>query len=94
MARTYDANGETWTVRLSDETPHEGVRPLIFHCESNTSRGWRVVEVSVDEYAGDDRIDGLSEGELGQLFDRSQPFDFAHDPKALEGHIGDSGASR
>lgn len=89
----YEANGHSWDVSLSDERPREGVRPLVFRCTDNTSRGWRVVEVPVDEFP-DERVEGLSTSELDALFDRSQPFDYAHDPKAVEGHIGDSGAGR
>lgn len=90
---TYKANGESWDVSLSEERPREGVRPMIFRCTSNTSRGWRVVEVPESDYTAE-RVDALSTDELDSLFDRSQPFDFAHDPKAVEGHIGDTGVDR
>ena len=43
--RTYAANDEKWDVYLSEEQPRDGLRPLIFHCTTNTSYGWRVVEV-------------------------------------------------
>ncbi|NIP80691.1 MAG: hypothetical protein GWM90_16310 [Gemmatimonadetes bacterium] len=87
--RTYEANDETWDVYLSEERPHEGVRPLVFHCTTNTSHGWRVVEVPEDEY-GAGRIAELSDEELDALFERSQPFDYPHDRKAREGSIGDT----
>lgn len=87
---SYEANGETWDVSLSDEEPREGIRPLLFRCTSNTSRGWRVVEVPAAEYP-DGRLDDLSTADLDALFERSQPFDYTHDPKAEEGHVGDTG---
>lgn len=90
---TYRADGERWDVSLSHEAPHEGVRPLIFRCVTNSSRGWRVVEVPATEYP-DGREAELSTAELDALYERSQPFDYAHDPKAREGHIGDGGAGR
>ena len=89
----YKAKGERWEVSLSEETPKAGVRPLLFRCTSNSSRGWRVVEVPASEYSPG-RLDELSDDELDSLFDRSQPFDFTHDPEAVEGHIGDTGGGR
>jgi hypothetical protein len=87
----YVANGERWDVYLSEETPLEGVRSLIFHCTSNSSNGWRVAEVPAAEYGTQESLDGLDEAELDELFARSQPFDYSHDPKAHERHIGDPG---
>lgn len=89
----HKAEGERWVVTLSEERPHEGTRPLIFRCDTNSSRGWRVVEVTAGDWS-DERVESLSSSELSELFDRAQPFDYAHDPKAVEGHIGDSGTSR
>lgn len=87
--RTFEANNQSWSVYLSDERPHEGVRPLVFHCTSNSSFGWRVVEVPAGEF-GDDRLSEMPDSELGELFERSQPFDYPHDPKAREDAIGDT----
>lgn len=87
----YDADGERWDVYLSDEEPRDGLGSLIFHCTSNSSHGWRVVEVPAGEYEAADAVERLEDDELGKLFERSQPFDYAHDPKAMEDHVGDSG---
>ena len=90
MAITYDdVQGDTWRVYLGEDPPHEGVLPLIFHCTTNPSNGWRVVEVPESEYSGD-RVDGLKEPELEELFARAQPFDFVHDEKAKENVVGDT----
>jgi hypothetical protein len=86
----YDADGERWDVYLSKEAPTEGVRSLIFHCESNSSHGWRVAEVPASELDSDRALEELDDDRLDEIYARSQPFDFAHDPKALEDHIGDS----
>lgn len=87
----YEADGERWDVYLSDETPHDGVRSLIFHCTSNSSNGWRVAEVPEAEYESPESLERLDEADLDELFARSQPFDYAHDPSAHERHIGDPG---
>lgn len=89
----YKGGGERWDVSLSEEAPRGGMRPLIFRCTTNTSRGWRVVEVPAEDYTPE-RVDELGAAKLDALFERSQPFDFTHDPKAVEDHIGDSGAGR
>jgi hypothetical protein len=87
----YDADGERWDVYLSKETPHEGVRSLIFHCASNSSHGWRVAEVPAAEFDHDEALEDLDDETLDGLYALSQPFDFVHDPNALEDHIGESG---
>jgi hypothetical protein len=87
----YEADGERWDVYLSDEAPNDGVRSLIFHCTSNSSHGWRVAEVPAAEYGTPESLDRLEASDLDTLYARSQPFDYAHDPKAQEGHIGDPG---
>jgi hypothetical protein len=90
----YDADGERWDVYLSEEPPRAGMRSVIFHCASNSSVGWRVVEVAADRYASDEALEEAGEEELDALYARSQPFDYAHDPKAREDHIGESEGRR
>jgi hypothetical protein len=87
----YEADGERWDVYLSAETPTDGVRSLIFHCASNSSHGWRVAEVPADRFTSQDSLDELDASELDRLYAGSQPFDYAQDPAAREGHIGDPG---
>jgi hypothetical protein len=92
MTKRLEANGEDWDVQLSRERPHDGVGAVIFRCASNSSYGWRVVEVPAGEYETQERLDALSKVELRGLFDRSQPFDYTHDPKAHPDAIGDTPA--
>jgi hypothetical protein len=87
----YDADGERWEVYVSKEEPRDGVRSLIFHCESNSSHGWRVTEVPAADFPSDTAIQELDDDELEELYARSQPFDFSRDPHAHEDHIGESG---
>lgn len=72
-------DGDTWRVTTA---PDDGraVRTVVFHCVSNSQRPYRVVEVPADVHAG--RSSELSEGELGELFARSQTMDFSHDAAA------------
>lgn len=90
MARIYEHDGEQWRAYLGSDPPHPGLLPLIFHCTSNPSHGWRVVEVSDREYRSDDDIDALGDADLADLFRRSKPFDYTHDPKAEENSVGDT----
>ncbi len=92
MIMEYRAKGQTWDVFLSEEGPergHPGLRPVIFHCKSNTSWGWRVVELSASELPADGSLDEVPRVRIAELFDRSEPFDYPTDPKAKQHHIGD-----
>lgn len=88
MSTTYEADGETWEVYLSDERPHQGVRALVFTCVTNSSHGWRVVEVPAGEYPSKDHVDEIEKAELRSLYNRSSPFDYPHDPKSKRGNVG------
>lgn len=90
MANTYETAGDTWQVYVGEDAPHPGVLPLIFHCTSNPSNGWRVVEVPKSEFGPDRDLDAMTESELAELFGRAQPFDYTHDPKSKENTVGDT----
>lgn len=85
--RSFEADGHTWDVYLSSDEPHEGVSALIFRCATDSGRGWRVVEVPSGEISSG-RVENLARDRLRELYDRSQPFDYAHDERAHEDHIG------
>lgn len=88
--RGYSAAGEKWDVELSKEKPVNGVRTLIFYCVSNSSNGWRIAEVPASRFSAAD-VDKISAEELDEFFESSQPFDFTHDPKAVEWTVGEGG---
>jgi hypothetical protein len=88
MTKTYDFDGEQWRAYLGEDPPHPGLLPLIFHCTSNSSHGWRVVEVSDREYASDADLEALEDAKVEALFRRAKPFDHPHDPKATENRVG------
>ena len=91
MATTYESDGETWEVYLSHEHPQHGVRALVFTCVTNSSYGWRVVEVPAADFPSNERVEGLSRPDLHALYDRSEPFDYPHDPRAKQKHVGQPG---
>jgi hypothetical protein len=84
MGKMFKADGDEWLARLDRHDPHPGVRALVFHCISNTSRGWRVIEVPADRFPNDDGLEELTGDELDTLFAGSQPLDYSHDPAAGE----------
>lgn len=90
MAKILDTAGDTWRAYIGEDAPHPGVLPLIFHCTSNPSNGWRVVEVQEEEFEWSADLDDMPDEELEALFGRAQPFDFSHDPKAEENTVGDT----
>ena len=87
MAKNYKGNDLEWTVILSDRESRPGMVPVVFHCTSNTSFGWRVTEVPAETY-GNRSAEDLSDDELDRLFADAQPFGSPRDPKAQEGAIG------
>lgn len=91
MSRRIKADDEEWEVQLSREKPHAGVHPLIFRCMSNSSFGWRVVEVPLSDFDDQEHVERLTDEQLLELFHDSHPFDYAHDPKAKPAPTSDSG---
>ncbi|HKJ92284.1 MAG TPA: hypothetical protein VJ957_03900, partial [Longimicrobiales bacterium] len=88
MSRQMKADGKHWKVALDKHAPHPGTRAVVFHCLSDRSYGYRVVEVPAAEIASQVALDQMKDDEVAALYARSQPFDFVHDPKAHEDHIG------
>lgn len=88
MTKIYEADGEKWEVYLSSTRPHAGVRAVVFTCVTNSSHGWRVVEVPAARFPSRDRIEEIDDDELEALYARSEPFDYSHDPKARQDSIG------
>ena len=86
MRGEIQADGERWLVRAEESAAEDNVRTFVFHCVSNSSRPYRVVQVPegvASTSAGRD----LDETELRALFDRSQTMDYVHDSDAFpEGH--------
>ena len=71
MPKTLKADGDVWRARLGGPAPREGYRNLMFFCDNNGQRPYRVVEVPDDGSESDAYLDRLSAAELEELFDRS-----------------------
>lgn len=71
MGKTLKAEGDTWRVRLGGPSARAGHRNLLFFCESNGQRPYRVVEIPDDGSEGDALLARLGQKELDALFDAS-----------------------
>ena len=80
------ADGDTWRISMDERPAHPGVRTVVFHCETNGQKGWRVVEVPEDRFATEDALARVDEAELQELFDRSDAYDYVHDAHADPRH--------
>ena len=87
--RELKAQGDTWHVAVDIHAPHPGVRAVVFHCISNPQRPYRVAEVPDSLLPSSDSLGQLSEDEIERLFERSDPMDFSHDPRAASDHVGE-----
>lgn len=67
MAAHIKADNDTWSAQLGG-SDREGFRTVVFFCASNGQRPYRVVEVPDGRFVSQDELDGLSEGELRDLF--------------------------
>ncbi len=68
-------DGDRWTVRLGRDRPRPGVRVVLFFCEPTGQRPYRVVEVPDGRFNSQDDIEGLSRGELLELYRLSTSLD-------------------
>lgn len=71
MPNTLKAAGDTWRIRLGDPAAREGYRNLLFICESNGQRPYRVVEIPDDGSPDDALLGRMGEADLEQLFHRA-----------------------
>ena len=71
MSKKFKAAGDTWRVRLGGPAVTEGHRNLLFVCESNGQRPYRVVEIPDDGSTDDALIERIGSNEFEELFDRA-----------------------
>jgi hypothetical protein len=71
MSKKLKASGDTWRVRLGGPAVSEGHRNLLFVCESNGQRPYRVVEIPDDGSTDDALLERIGSNELEELFDRA-----------------------
>lgn len=70
--RKIRADGDTWSVRLGEREEREGFRTLLFFCVTTNQRPYRVVEVPVDQVAGQADLARLDDSSLRELFGASR----------------------
>jgi len=71
MGKTLKADGDVWRPVPGGPSQREGYRTVVFLCQSNGQRPYRVAEVPSDDSEGDAFLDRISARDLGELFDRS-----------------------
>ena len=71
MAKKFKAAGDTWRIRLGGPAVTEGHRNLLFMCESNGQRPYRVVEIPDDGSADDGLLERIGSKDLEALFERA-----------------------
>ena len=71
MSKKFKAAGDTWRIRLGGPAVTEGHRNLLFVCESNGQRPYRVVEIPDDGSADEAQLERIGSNELEALFDRA-----------------------
>lgn len=81
MRERFHADGETWRVTADEHDGRRAVHTIVFHCVSNSSRPYRVVEVPEPVLNGRS-VEALSEDDLAGLFGRSHTMDYSHDAAA------------
>ena len=71
MSKKFKASGDTWRIRLGGPAVTEGHRNLLFVCESNGQRPYRVVGIPGDGSADEVVLERFGSNELEELFDRA-----------------------
>ena len=71
MSKKFKAAGDTWRARLGGPAFTEGHRNLLFVCESNGQRPYRVVEIPDDGSADGGLLERIESKDLEALFERA-----------------------
>jgi hypothetical protein len=81
MSHRLRADGDTWNVRLDRSEEAPGVNALVFMCESNPQRPYRVTRIDEADATHEPRE--LGQDRLRELFDASQVMDYVRNRDAL-----------
>ena len=71
MGRKLKANGDVWVAVPGGRSGRTGHRTVVFMCDSNGQRPYRVAEVPDDGSEAESYLANLGARELDELFDRS-----------------------
>ena len=76
IGRKFKAEGDSWSVRLSEQATPPEVQVVLFFCLSTDQRPYRVVEVAREELPDVAALKRMSEQELQKLFQASNSMGF------------------
>jgi hypothetical protein len=83
MKQRFRMEGDTWEIGVEQHALQPELDALVFHCMSDPQRPYRVIPLPADLHGEGRELDReLSADRLRELFARSQPLDFTHDPEA------------
>ncbi|MCL7927086.1 MAG: hypothetical protein M8860_07590 [marine benthic group bacterium] len=71
MGRKLKADGDVWIAVPGGSSGREGHRSVVFMCDSNGQRPYRVAEVQDDGSDAESHLANLEAREFRELFDRS-----------------------
>ena len=72
MTTSIKADGDTWTVRMSEEAPQDGYAAVVFFCTTNGQRPYRVALVEQARARTDAELEAISADEVQSLFESSR----------------------
>ena len=81
MRELFHVDGDTWRITSDGVDARRSVRTIVFHCISNATRPYRVVELP-ESLLQSRSSESLSEEDLTELFGRSHTMDYSHDAAA------------
>ena len=70
------AAGDTWSVRIGEESSAPELQAILFFCATNSQRPYRVIEVPRSRIAGAEALEAMSAAELRELFDASTSMNY------------------
>ncbi len=71
MTTSIRADGDTWTLRMSEEAPQDGYAAVVFFCTTNGQRPYRVGLIEQARARTDTDLEALSAEEVRGLFESS-----------------------
>lgn len=77
--RKIKADGDTWSVRLGEESDSDDERTLLFFCVTTSQRPYRVLRLPRERLPDEEALEALSDERLRECFDASRSMDFPRD---------------
>lgn len=77
--RRIKADGDTWSVRLGEESDSDDERTMLFFCVTTSQRPYRVLRLSRERLPDESALEALSDEGLRECFAASRSMDFPRD---------------